>query len=184
MRESKTGFLPSGHQIMSTKLLEAIDRGNPAGKRDYAMILLVARLGLRTIDLKRLKLENLKWQENRITLIQSKTSRELHLPLLQDVGWAIIDYLKHGRPKVDSSFVFLTASCAAGAFRRRIPFAPDHREIHEASQDPNKPPEEKRYAFFTAYAGQPASSREYSLICHLRHTGACEFGLDSCLSEG
>lgn len=90
-----------------TKLMEAIDRGNPAGKRDYAMILLVARLGLRTIDLKRLKLENLNWQENRITLIQSKTSRELNLPLLPDVGWAIIDYLKHGRPKVDSSFVFL-----------------------------------------------------------------------------
>ncbi|MCP3776696.1 site-specific integrase [Paenibacillus sp. MZ04-78.2] len=90
-----------------TKLLEAIDRGNPAGKRDYAMILSVARLGLRSIDLKRLKLENLKWQENRITLMQSKTSRELYLPLLPDVGWAIIDYLKHGRPKVDSPFVFL-----------------------------------------------------------------------------
>jgi len=90
-----------------TKLLEAIDRGNPAGKRDYAMILIVARLGLRSIDLKRLKLENLKWQENRIILMQSKTSRELQLPLLPDVGWAIIDYLKHGRPKVDSPFVFL-----------------------------------------------------------------------------
>jgi len=90
-----------------TKLLEAIDRGNPAGKRDYAMILIVARLGLRSIDLKRLKLENLKWQENRISLVQSKTSRELHLPLLPDVGWAIIDYLKNGRPRVDSPFVFL-----------------------------------------------------------------------------
>ena len=90
-----------------TKLLEAIDRGNPAGKRDYAMILLVARLGLRTIDLKRLKLENLNWQENRISLIQSKTSRELNLPLLPDVGWAIIDYLKNGRPKVESPYVFL-----------------------------------------------------------------------------
>jgi len=90
-----------------SKLLEAIDRGNPAGKRDYAMILLVTRLGLRTIDLKRLKLENLKWQENRITLVQSKTSRELNLPLLPDVGWAIIDYLKNGRPKVESPYVFL-----------------------------------------------------------------------------
>jgi integrase/recombinase XerD len=90
-----------------TKLLEVIDRGNPSGKRDYAMLLLVARLGLRTIDLKRLKLENLKWQDNRITIMQSKTSSELNLPLLQDVGWAIIDYLKNGRPKVDSPFVFL-----------------------------------------------------------------------------
>ncbi len=48
------------------KLIKAIDRGNPAGKRDYAIILLVTRLGLRTIDIKHLLLSNLKWQDNRI----------------------------------------------------------------------------------------------------------------------
>ncbi len=90
-----------------TKLLDVIDRGNPAGKRDYAMILLVAHLGLRTIDIKHLKLDNLKWQDNRIELIQSKTSKALSLPLLPDIGWAIIDYLKNGRPKVESPYVFL-----------------------------------------------------------------------------
>mgnify|MGYP002621250276 CR=1 FL=1 len=90
-----------------SKLLESIDRGNPAGKRDYAMILLVARLGLRTIDIKRLHLSNLNWRENRIELVQSKTARPLKLPLLPEVGWAIIDYLKNGRPKVNSPYVFL-----------------------------------------------------------------------------
>lgn len=90
-----------------TKLLDIIDRGNPAGKRDYAMFLLVARLGLRTMDIKHLKLDNLKWQDNRIELIQSKTSKPLTLPLLPDIGWAIIDYLKNGRPKVESPYVFL-----------------------------------------------------------------------------
>ena len=90
-----------------TKLLDVIDRGNPAGKRDYAMILLVARLGLRTMDIKHLQLEDLKWQDNRIEFIQSKTSRAISLPLRPDVGWAIIDYLKNGRPKVQSSYVFL-----------------------------------------------------------------------------
>ena len=89
------------------KLLDVIDRGNPAGKRDYAMILLVARLGLRTMDIKHLKLDNLKWSDNRIELIQSKTSGVLSLPLLADVGWAIIDYLKNGRPKVECPYVFL-----------------------------------------------------------------------------
>lgn len=89
------------------KLLGAIDRGNPAGKRDYAILLLVTRLGLRTIDTKRLKLNNLKWRENRIELTQSKTAAVLNLPLLPDVGWAIIDYLKNGRPKVESPYVFL-----------------------------------------------------------------------------
>lgn len=90
-----------------TKLLEAIDRGNPSGKRDYAIILLVARLGIRTIDVKHLKLEHLNWHSNRLTFIQSKTAREINLPLLPDVGWAIIDYLKNGRPKIDSPYVFL-----------------------------------------------------------------------------
>jgi len=79
------------------KLLDAIDRGNPAGKRDYAIILLVTRLGIRTIDIKHLMLNNLKGQDNRIELIQSKTAAVLNLPLLPDVGWAILDYLKNGR---------------------------------------------------------------------------------------
>jgi site-specific recombinase XerD len=77
------------------KLLGVIDRGNPSGKRDYAMILLVTRLGLRSIDVKRLTFSNLKWEENRIELIQSKTHEPVSLPLLKDVGWAIIDYLKN-----------------------------------------------------------------------------------------
>jgi integrase len=47
-----------------TKLLAAIDRGNPSGKRDYAIILLVARRGLRSLDVKRLTCENFKWHES------------------------------------------------------------------------------------------------------------------------
>ncbi len=89
------------------KLLEVIDRGNPGGKRDYAMLLLVTRLGLRSIDIKHLKLSDLKWRDNRLELLQSKTASVLNQTQLPDVGWAIIDYLKNGRPKVDSPYVFL-----------------------------------------------------------------------------
>jgi integrase len=71
------------------------------------MILLVARLGLRSIDVKRLTLSNLKWEENRIEFIQSKSKEPVNLPLLKDVGWAIIDYLKNGRPPSQSNCVFL-----------------------------------------------------------------------------
>jgi len=90
------------------KLLAAVDRGNPSGKRDYAILLFVTRLGLRVGDITRLKFENIDWQNNRITLIQSKTSHPICLPLLKDVGWALIDYIQHGRPKHDSPYVFLT----------------------------------------------------------------------------
>jgi site-specific recombinase XerD len=89
------------------KLIEAIDRGNPSGKRDYAIIMLATRLGLRCIDIKRLKFSNFNWSENYIELSQSKTKKPIRLPLLKDVGWAIIDYIQNGRPKADSPFVFL-----------------------------------------------------------------------------
>jgi site-specific recombinase XerD len=89
------------------QVLNAIDRGNPTGKRDYAMILLVARLGLRTMDVKHLQIADLHWSEHRIEFVASKTGQVLSLPLLPDVGWAIIDYLKHGRPRVNSPHLFL-----------------------------------------------------------------------------
>jgi len=89
------------------KLIKAIDRGNPAGKRDYAIILLAARLGIRTIDIKRLKIADLNWTDSQLELHSSKTGAVVKLPLLPDVGWAIIEYLKNGRPKVDSPYVFL-----------------------------------------------------------------------------
>ena len=89
------------------KLLDAIDRGNPSGKRDYAIILLVTRLGLRCIDVKRLTFSNFNWNENYLEFTQSKTKKPVRLPLLKDVGWAIIDYLQNGRPISDSPYVFL-----------------------------------------------------------------------------
>jgi integrase/recombinase XerD len=107
-----------------TKLLDAIDRGNPAGKRDYAIILMVTRLGLRTIDIKHLKLSDLHWRDNRIELTQSKTATPLTLPLLPDVGWAIIDYLKNARSKVDSPYVFLRHLAPL------VPFADEDR-LHQ-----------------------------------------------------
>lgn len=90
------------------KLLAAIDRGNPGGKRDYAMILLAARLGLRVGDINSLKFENIDWEKGLIVFTQNKMRHETRLPLLRDVGWAIIDYVKNGRPDIDSPYIFLT----------------------------------------------------------------------------
>ena len=89
------------------KLITAIDKGSPKGKRDYAIILLACRLGLRVKDIKELKFENLNWNENKLSFIQSKTNTPLTLPLTPEVGWAIIDYVKNGRPKVDTSIIFV-----------------------------------------------------------------------------
>jgi site-specific recombinase XerD len=84
-------------------LLKSIARGNPKGKRDYAMILLAARLGLRAQDICDLSFNNLKWETNTIELLQEKTEEPIVLPLLENVGLAIIDYLKYARPEYEST---------------------------------------------------------------------------------
>ena len=98
------------------KILQAIDRGNPCGKRDYAIILLITRLGLRGIDLKRLRFADLDWPGNRLSVVQAKTGHRVQLPLLKDVGWAIIDYIRHGRPRSDCPQVFLRHTAPIGPF--------------------------------------------------------------------
>ena len=89
---------------------ESIDRKCPMGKRDYAMILLATRLGLRSSDIRFLQFSNIDWDNNLIYLEQFKTERTIELPLLTDVGEAIIDYIRHGRPKSNSMYIFLRAS--------------------------------------------------------------------------
>ena len=98
------------------RILEAIDRGNPCGKRDYAIVLLIARLGLRGIDLKRLEFGDFDWPGNRLSVTQAKTGDRVQLPLLKDVGWAVIDYIRDGRPLCDCPQVFVRHTAPIGPF--------------------------------------------------------------------
>jgi integrase len=122
------------------RTLAGIDRQSATGKRDYAMILATARLGLRISDLRHLELGDLDWRAKTITIIQHKTGRPLRLPLLDDVGWAVIDYIRHGRPETACPKVFVkhrhpfgTFGCASSvasrlprhAARAGIEFPPD-----------------------------------------------------------
>jgi site-specific recombinase XerD len=88
-------------------MLESIDRGNPTGKRDYAILLLVAKLGIRVGDIKSLELSDLNWQSKTIEIRQNKTKNTVTYPILNDIGWALIDYLKNARPISNSPFVFI-----------------------------------------------------------------------------
>ena len=98
------------------RILDAVDRGNPCGKRDYAIILLVARLGLRSIDVKRLEFSDFDWPGCRLSVAQAKTGSRIWLPLLKDVGWAVIDYVRHGRPETACTRVFVKHSYPFDAF--------------------------------------------------------------------
>ena len=96
------------------QVIGTIDRSRPCGKRDFAIVLLAARLGLRASDIAGLKFENLLWEKCMISLCQYKTDRELELPLLAEVGEAIIEYLKYGRPVSDEPYVFLAGHSPFG----------------------------------------------------------------------
>ena len=89
------------------KLLKSVDRGNIVGKRDYAILVLAAYLGLRVSDIARLRFENLHWDQNTINLRQYKTDKNISLPLLPVVGNALLDYIQYGRPKSDDQYIFL-----------------------------------------------------------------------------
>lgn len=90
------------------QLEESISRTSNVGKRDYAMVALCSRLGLRVSDVANLSFKDINWENNSINIIQYKTGNPLTLPLLPIVGNAIIDYLKNARPKSTSSKIFLS----------------------------------------------------------------------------
>jgi integrase/recombinase XerD len=97
-------------------VLASIDRKTSMGRRDYAILLILARLGLRAGEIRMLTLEDLDWQEGLIT-VRGKAGRYSQLPLPVDVGAAIADYLQHGRPTASSRCVFLRVKAPTGGFQ-------------------------------------------------------------------
>ncbi len=88
-------------------LLEAVDRSTAIGKRDYAVLLLAARFGMRPGDIRQLRLDHINWRSLQIAFPQAKTGRLLVLPLLPEVSEALIAYLRHGRPQTECRNVFV-----------------------------------------------------------------------------
>jgi site-specific recombinase XerD len=87
-------------------VLRLCDRGSAVGRRDYAMLLLLARLGLRIGEVAALTLDSINWQEGVLT-IRSKGGQWSQMPLPQDVGEAIVDYLERGRPPCTDRHLFI-----------------------------------------------------------------------------
>ena len=108
IRVPRDATIPSvWDQELLVRLLGAVDRSSPKGKRDYAILLLACRLGLRAGDIRTLKLDDLRWEDSTIEITQAKTCTPLTLPLTNEVGEALIDYLKSGRPQTTHREVFL-----------------------------------------------------------------------------
>lgn len=103
----KTRIIPTITSEEEQKLLGSVDLKTLSGKRNYAMLLLALRTGLRSIDISNLKLSDIHWKTNTIEIVQEKTGTSLVLPLLTDVGNAIADYILNGRPYSQLPQIFL-----------------------------------------------------------------------------
>ena len=88
-------------------LFDAVDTTSAMGKRDLAIMKLALSTGIRSIDLRNLKLDDIDWHRNEIRIIQDKTDTAVSCPLLTDAGNALADYILNARPKSDSPYVFL-----------------------------------------------------------------------------
>lgn len=110
------------------KIESTVSLSSEVGKRNYAVLLLATRLGLRASDIANLSFSNFDWDKSRITLQQYKTGKEIELPLLTEIGEAIINYLKFGHPRSSYPNVFLSArapyrpmtGCAVSSAVRQI----------------------------------------------------------------
>lgn len=89
------------------RMLNSIDRANPVGKRDYAIMAIAANLGLRTSDIVSLKIEDFNWNQGTINIVQQKTKEPLSLPISEQIGKAVIDYWMNGRPKTSAKELFV-----------------------------------------------------------------------------
>ena len=108
----------------------AIDRKDPVGKRDYAIVLLAARLGLRLEDIRTLSFGELDFEQNVVRLVQEKTLAGLELPLVPELKFALLNYIQSARPSVgNSDIVFrvsyspynaMTKSGIIACFRRAV----------------------------------------------------------------
>jgi integrase/recombinase XerD len=87
-------------------VLAGVDRRTPCGKRDYAILLLLVTYGLRSREVAALTLDDIDWKRERLAIPERKAGHSTAFPLSKSVGEAIVDYLRHGRPKATDRHVF------------------------------------------------------------------------------
>jgi site-specific recombinase XerD len=99
------------------RAIDAIDVLKPSGKRDKALMLVLATTGLRNRELRLLELQDIHWRTAEVIVRRTKGKRDRVVPLLDEAGTALADYVLHARPKVASTFVFLSYSPPARPFK-------------------------------------------------------------------
>ena len=121
------------------KLLHSCDQTRPLGIRDYALLILMARLGLRRKEIAGITLDDINWESGVIT-VYGKGGHKDELPIPQDVGRAIAMYLKKARPKCNTRALFVSVkapikkleylSCVVKRACKKVGLSPPHQGVH------------------------------------------------------
>jgi site-specific recombinase XerD len=149
-------------------VVTACDPSTPLGARDRAIILLMARLGLRARDVAGLRLRDLNWQESTL-VVCGKSRRETRLPLPQEVGDTLLHYLAEARPPIHADTIFLTIMAPWKPISRHVVSQTAARAIHRADiTAPTTGARVFRHSAATAMLRQGASLQTIGDI--LRHT--------------
>ncbi len=118
------------------RLLQNCDNSTAIGQRDYAVLILLARLGLRAGEVVAMKLDDIDWEAGLIT-IRGKGARHDQLPIPQDAGEALATYLRHGRPPCDTRRVFVRVRAPRRGFSSSVAIANIvRRALRRAGLDP------------------------------------------------
>ena len=154
------------------RVLSQCERRTPLGRWNYAVLLLLARLGLRGGEVLRLNLDDIDWEASRITIRATKGPGWAQLPLPADAAKAIADYLRRGRPSCDSRRVFLRARAphAAGFTSSAIHFAVRTALKRAGVTAPRMGAHLFRHSLATSMLKQGASLEEIGQL--LRHRSA------------
>jgi integrase/recombinase XerD len=118
------------------RLLRSCDRRTPAGVRDYAILLLLARLGLRGGEVRALTLDDVDWDRGEV-LVRGKGPRHERLPLPADVGTALVHYLEHARPACATRHVFVRLHAPRHGLRLSAVCCVVRRALHRAGLNPS-----------------------------------------------
>lgn len=89
------------------KILESVDRNTTIGKRDYLILILAVQLGIRAGDIRMMKFDYIHWERNTIEFVQQKTGNPIQLPLMDNIKYSLIEYIRESRPKSESPYLFL-----------------------------------------------------------------------------
>ncbi len=137
------------------KVLESVDVSNPRGKRDNAIITIAVQLGMRTADILNIKLSDFDWDTGSLYFSQSKNGNPNALPLNEEVGLAIIDYLRV-RPQTDSPYLFVNLNPPYEQMRR---FASSFMRYYKRGKYTYRQQSPPRYAFTQGHRSKQIACR-------------------------